>query len=334
MNDTRKLDVLCVGMSVNWINEWLKREDIRLVGCVDLYGKGAGEGELPVYPTLKEALRHHKPDLVTLTAPPDGKTAPADVESILRSGYDVYIEKLRPSSLEDGAALLRLAEQYDRGIAVGESYRYEAVIQTVKRLMDGGKLGRIEQIVWNCHRVNIEDAWTDAYPHVMLEDLSYHHLGAIQYLAGTPLTEVYASTRAPSWSHKPHTEVSLMMRGGDHLRVSYFASWAASGELTPWLGDFRLEGTQGTVIAQNGDIRYRARSESEDEPSARIEIGPHEHVLMGGIIDEYIRSFRSGHRSDQDIRQTVGVIELMRGALQSSIENRVVTIGGPYGTGN
>lgn len=316
-----KIKVLCVGMDNDWIQAWGKHPASTVAGIVDLYREGKQGGEIPVYSHMEEAMDAVKPDLVTMVVPPSKKTELQTVKTILGHGYDVYMQKLRPAGRDDGDMLLAMAEASGKEIAIGETYRYDPVIQTARAMIERGELGVVEEVYWECRRHNIDSDWTQAYRHLMIEDLSYHHLGAIAAMCGQRFEQVYAWSAEPSWSHRAHSVASMMLKGAEGLRVSYTASWAASGDVTPWLGDFRVEGSRGSLVYEKDQMMFWPR-----DGAAPREVSRETERLRGSMVEAYLDAHRTGERSELDIRTQIPILRTIAAALQSAEEDRVIKL--------
>lgn len=317
-----KTKVVCIGMDGDWIRAWGQHPASAVVGIVDLYGEGKKEEEIPVYSHIEEAIDAVKPELITMVVPPSKKTELRAVETILSCGYDVYMQKLRPAERGDGDKLLAMAEAFGKEIAIGEAYRYDKVIQTARAMIERGELGEVEEVYWECRQHNIDSDWTQAYRHLMIEDLSYHHLGAIAAICGQRFEQVYAWSAEPSWSHRAHSVASMLLKGSEGLRVHYSASWAVSDDVTPWLGDFRLEGSKGSLVYEKDKLMFWPR----DGAAEPREVSRDAEVHKGGMVEAYLHAHRTGGRSELDIRTQIPILRTIEAALRSAEEDRVVKL--------
>ncbi|HZG58780.1 Gfo/Idh/MocA family oxidoreductase [Paenibacillus sp.] len=318
----RKLRVLVIGKTKEWVPQWLAREDVELVGLVDAHRESDCYEGVPEFEDLETALGTTSFDLVAMATPPWAKTPMALVERLARLGHDVYLQKLRPPEPDAGETLLALAEETGRTIAIGEAYRYDPAIRAARRWIGEGALGDVFEIEWNCRRENLDAAWASAYRHVMLEDLTYHHAGAIHALLGVRWERVYAWSWTPSWSIEPNTNAAILAVADNGVRLQYTATWAASAELTPWLGDFRLEGAKGSLRYEGGRLTLRGRDGEERFSGPAAETADGGPVGVAGIVDDYIRSVRASRRTAHDIRDMIPALRLVEAALRSASERQ------------
>lgn len=145
MNNSVKTKVLCLGLGDLWLSEWMAREDVAVVGVVDIYGElSQWERQhqplpdywpkLHVYADLAAAWNDLQPDLVTMVTPPDRKTDMEAIEQAAGIGYDVFLEKLRPANAADGERLKQLSERSGKFIGIGQSYIFNKHIERTKQL--------------------------------------------------------------------------------------------------------------------------------------------------------------------------------------------------------
>lgn len=327
--DHSAIKVLCVGLGGHWVEMWTPRPEARIIAFVDYYEEkelddgasamayAAAQG-VPVYDSLDEALAVGSYDLVTAVTPNYRKTEVELAEKVLASGYDLLIEKLRPSGPSDWRRLLELSRETGLQVGIGEPYRYEPNAASAKRLIEDGLLGDIGHVEWRCHQANTAAPWMSAYAHVMLEDLSYHHFGLFHYLVGADkLDRLFAASRLPAWAKIASPSIATLVADSadGSLHLSYHASWNAYGDCTSWLGDYRIVGTKGQLEFRDGALTF-TDAEGARRPVAPAE--PFPYGLRAGVADEYIRSRLEGRRTVLDIGEFYPVLRMIEAALESN----------------
>lgn len=331
----RPIRLLCIGLQNYWLDHWVARPEVRVVGIVGHYEEcDAEEGQrfaenmgARLYSSIESALNDAQPDMVTMVTPSDRKTDVRDVERVVRRGFDLYLEKYRPADRHDWRNLLELSRSTGRQIGMGEPYRYDRVVQRAKQAVEAGLLGPVEQIVWRCHRPLSDDDWMSAYRHVMLEDLSYHHFGVIHHLLGLErFRQVFAASLLPSWTPVPSPSVvSLLAEGEAGMHLHYYSSWAAHGRATSWLGEFLLEGREGMLELREGSLRLVDRKGNERTIDTKE---PLAYPLRAGIVDEYIRARLEQRRTNLDVERFYPVIRFIYAALESAEQGVAVGLPG------
>lgn len=335
-NGGAKTRIVCIGLSDVWLAEWLARDDALLVGLVDLYDEldaWRREGQpvppywpgLQVYADVDEALDTLRPDAVTIVTPPDRKTSVELIAAIVNKGCDVLLQKLRPERRGDGERLLRLSERSGRAIVVGEGYHFDRHVEAAKQMIGQGVLGQVEQVVWQCYRPAVTANWMAAYGHVMLEDLTYHHLGAIHHLLDFQCRRIYAESYSCSWSAGLSREVvSMSAVSKQGVRLQYFASWSARGGETSWLGDFRIEGSEGALHYSRDRLVHFDRQGKERE-AAPTE--PYPYEFHQGVIHDFLAAGAVRRLScGLAIARFLPVLRLVDAAIESAESGHAVTV--------
>ena len=104
------------------------------------------------------------------------------VKVALSAGKHVFVEKPLAGNLEDAEALVELANERDRLLAVGHVFLFNNGIRAVKRLIDRGDLGRLLYI--SSTRTNLGPIRSDCNA---LWDLGAHDISIFNYwLDGDP----------------------------------------------------------------------------------------------------------------------------------------------------
>ena len=124
----------------------------------------------------------------------------------LSAGYHVLLEKPMSPHWEQCLAMGRQAEEHYRVFTICHVLRYSPFFQTIKRILDEGRIGRLMSIQ---HNENVA-YWHQAHSYVrgkwrrtdesspMILAKSCHDLDIIQWLAGTPCVSV------ASYGHLSH----------------------------------------------------------------------------------------------------------------------------------
>ena len=315
---TDKVRVLMLGLS--GIDIWSRRTDVSIVGAVNLYNEDPNDaakvdtGNVHLYSNVDIALRDAAPDMVMMYTPNYRKTDMHAVASVVNNGYDLYLDKLRCAHPSVGDELFKLRRESSKRILIGDGYRFHPAVLETRRLLESGMAGSIESVVWECYRPEFKADWKDSYRHLMLEDLSYHHFSAMQAMFGLPFDTVYAVSAAPRRSSQnARTAVTVTAHEEDGVQLSYHASWLACGQTTSHLGQFRVEGSRGSVIFQNGQLRCLAVSGDD-----HIVVSLSQTRGAQTLIDHYLEMCNNQIPSELDIEHFLPVLRLVYACVQSA----------------
>ncbi|WP_127582535.1 Gfo/Idh/MocA family protein [Paenibacillus koleovorans] len=267
--------VLLLGLE--GVRPWHDQAGVEIVGIVDLY-RQAGEpfaerlrDLLPLYPVFERiedalALAQAKPDLAVVTVPNGAKNTIWAERAVMEAGIDLVIQKPRLASLEDFEQLMQVQASSQATCYIGEHYRCDARVRTVKEALRQGRIGQVEYVYYECRRPLIPSPWMESYRHLALEDLALHHFSVLQHLIGLDVTEVYAHSSRPSWLEgESRTMASVLAGTRQGYKLTYSTAWGTWGEPTDYFGHFRLDGARGTISVEGQTVTCYSSSGVKQE---------------------------------------------------------------------
>lgn len=139
----------------------------------------------------------------------------------LEAGKHVYVEKPLALSVEDGRALVDLADARSRQLMVGHLLLYHPCVRWAKAALDGGELGRA--LYLSSQRTNLGKVRTDENA---MWSLAPHDVSVALYLLGTSPSEVAAhgfSYLQPERGIEDVVFLTLRFPGGEGAQIH--VSW-------------------------------------------------------------------------------------------------------------
>lgn len=113
------------------------------------------------YFSVNELFAAEKPDVVSICTP-NGLHALHAIRA-LEAGCHVLCEKPMSISRESGLAMMAAAEKAGKKLFVVKQNRYNPPVETVKKLLEEGKLGRVQSFqvncFWNRPAAYYKDSW-------------------------------------------------------------------------------------------------------------------------------------------------------------------------------
>ncbi len=143
---------------------------------------------VPTYSDYREMLTKEKPDAVSITVPTSDHEKVATFA--LQEGMHILVEKPISATVDEGKRLIALAEEMKRQLMIGHIIRFNPAIQSLKKRLDNGDLGRIFQIF--CRRAGPFPARIRDVGVVV--DLAPHDVDIMRFLTGLNPIRVYAET--------------------------------------------------------------------------------------------------------------------------------------------
>lgn len=155
--------------------------------------------DVPFYQDYQEMLDKEKPEAVSIAVPTEAHFPV--VQDALNAGCHVLVEKPIAATVEQGKAMIELAQKNKRVLRVGHIERFNPAVVKLKQELQTGFLGPIFQI--HARRLG-------AFPaHVkdvgVILDLAVHDLDIMRYLIDSEAVRLYAETNQVK--HKSHEDI-------------------------------------------------------------------------------------------------------------------------------
>jgi len=188
-----RVAVIGVGsMGFNHLRVYCELEDVQLAGVSDVNPERlkavTDRFTVPVYSDYRELFENEKPEAVSITVPTSDHEEVATFA--LKAGAHVLVEKPIAATVDEGKRIIAIAKEMKRRLMIGHIIRFNPAIQSLKKRLDDGDLGRIFQIF--CRRSGpfpgrIRDVG-------VVIDLAPHDVDIMRFLTGLNPIRVYAET--------------------------------------------------------------------------------------------------------------------------------------------
>jgi len=218
-----KAAVIGVGsMGKNHARVYTELPEATLVGVADADASTASNVAARLgarsYSDYRKLLEVEKPDAVTIAVPTALHFEVA--KTAMEAGAHVLVEKPIAATLDEGRCLIELANSLKRKLMVGHIVRFNPAIQTLKKKLDAGDLGRIFQIV--CRRVGPFPARIRDVGVVI--DLAPHDVDLMRFLTGMEPVRLFAETEQRI--HTAHEDLILaLLRFPDGVTGTLEINW-------------------------------------------------------------------------------------------------------------
>lgn len=292
---------------------------------------------LPVHASLAEMLKEGV-DAVTITTPP--QTRRELVLEAIAAGVHVIADKPFAPSAEAGRELERAAR--DRGVVLGvfHNRRFDTDVQTLKKVLDSGRLGRL----WRIHaRMEQDDPATlETGPEGgLLRDLGSHMADQILWLLG-PAISVHAHLDMidrPEGPTDAGFAISMRHRGGA------FSQLVSSKINRIDAKEFVAYGDRGSYRSAQTDVQAQAifaGKRPADDPAGwgyeaeerwgllaiddGTETVPSEQGRYHDYYEGFARAVRDGTPPPATPAEAIAVLEVLDAARQSATEGREISL--------
>ena len=294
--------------------------------------------DVPVYPSLTAMIAAGVCDAVTVTTPPE--TRRELVLEAIAGGLHVIADKPFAPNREGAMALDRAAK--DKGVTLGvyQNRRYDADLQTLRKVLLDERLGKI----WRIHSRMEQDSpqTLEAGPTGgLLRDLGSHVVDQMIYLLG-PVSSVDAQldhVTLPEGLTDAGFTLTLRHANGAHSHLS------ASKLNHIDIRELRAYGDKGCYIAQSTDIQAQdifAGKRPVDDPAtwgyepeshwgtlhtaSGNEIIPSEQGRYHDYYEAFAQAVRDGGEPPVTAEVGAGTLAVLDAARQSAEHGRSVDL--------
>lgn len=172
-------------------------------------------------------------------------------------GLHVLSEKPLADSLRNAQRIVSSAAKSGRTYMVAQNYRYQAVVQTVKRFVASGRLGTPGYAGIQFHKGPHFGGFREKMAYPLVLDMSIHHFDLLRCVFGGDITAVQAASIDAPWNwNKGDATVMAELKLSVGVTANYFGSWVAAGAETPWNANWRIEGSKGVLLWENDALWF------------------------------------------------------------------------------
>ena len=210
------------------------------------------------YSNLDQMLGEMSPDVVHITAPPQGHYTLA--KKCIESGSHVYLEKPFAVTAQEAELLIQLADGLSQKITAGHNYQFTLEMLEMRRLIEQGYLGGKPVHMESHYAYDLDDVsyvrpilgsrehWVRRLPGQLLHNVISHGIARLAEFLDDDLTDIVARAHQSPKLQMLHGEEVL-----DELRVlirdrsGTTAFFCFSTQIKPGLSQFRICGPRNSI---------------------------------------------------------------------------------------
>ena len=173
--------------------------------------------EVDTYDNIDYALQNEKIDGFTVATP--AETHYGIAKKIIQSGKHVLVEKPLTLNIEDAAKLVDLARTHNVNVMVGHVLLFHPAIQKIKKLIDDGRIGKLQYIYSN--RLNLGQVRTEEN---VFWSLAPHDIAIFQYFTDS-YPETIKANGVSFIQEKIHDSTITQLKYPHGIEAHIFVSW-------------------------------------------------------------------------------------------------------------
>lgn len=240
-------------------------------------------------------------------------------ERAMRSGKHVFVEKPLTHTAEDAWALVNVAREQGKVLAVGHIFQFAPGVRKMKEQIEAGRLGKVFHVTST--RINLGPPKTTVD---VVWDLAPHDLSIILHLLGEMPTEVVArggSYQWTGWIDNAQVEMRFPSGATAHIHVSWLSAnktrlMQVFGETGSIVYDEMLA-LDGKVKHYGKGIDNRINAKDTDAVQLGYSAGEiqvlqlEQHEPLRLECEEFIRAIATGSSLPNDGEMGARVVELL-----------------------
>jgi predicted dehydrogenase len=298
-------------------------QDANLAEAGDASGIPAGRR----YTTLEAALEKVQADAVLTVTPPPVHVQHARLA--FERGLHLMTEKPIAGTVDDAREMVMLAQHAKRRLLVSQNYRYNAPYYHARQLLADGVIGDVGSGTIAFYIApDFRGTFRETMEFPLLVDMSIHHFDLIRFITRRNIRKVTALSFNPpgsTFQHDAGLKMLLELEGG--IAFSYDGDWAARGRATAWSGNWRVQGSQGSLHLEN-DKLIVAKSDlwSKNTREEAVEPPALEFAARAATLHEFATVIRSGQTSELDGANNLWSFGAVMAGMESCRNGRAVEV--------
>ncbi len=316
------------GRAQSWVQVCGRHAGVELVGFVEpveAQRKAVAEKlKLPqdrLFASLKEALKATQGDFALDVTPPAAHEAVA--AEAFGGGLHVLGEKPLSDDFPAARRIVAAAAQAGRTHMVTQNYRFGPVPRTTRRLLASGAVGTPKQVAVGFYRAWATRPGTHytTMPYPLLTDMGIHHFDLLRYVMGEEPVRVTARSWNPSWGwHAGDASHTAFVEFTGGLMATHHACGCSVGKQSPWNGEWRIDGPEGSLTWEEDQIFITREHPPEQK---RRESVPADALPLAGqdaLLAEFVSAVEAGREPECSGRDNLKSLALTFAAVQSARE--------------
>jgi predicted dehydrogenase len=321
------------GRGLHWVRAVCGRKDCGITGYVEPAEanrrRAVEQHDVPedrIFNTLDEALEKAQADFVLDVTPPAVHHEIA--AKAFERGLHVLGEKPLSDDFGNAKATVELGNRLGRKHMITQNYRFTACPRTTRKKLAEGMIGKPGQCDLRFYM-----PWADmagshyvTQPYMLINDMMVHHFDMMRYVLGVDPVAVQAITWNHPWGwHAGDAAHAIVFEFPEGLHGTHVSVGCALGSQTSWNGDWRIEGTEGSIDWEK-DRMWFARLHRTPERT-RKEIFPvATPPAEQAILDEFFAAIRDDREPECSAQDNLKSLAMVFGAIRSAKEKRRVEL--------
>ena len=216
---------------------------------------------------------------------------------LFAAGIDLLAAKPLSGSLADAQAIVQMAREGSRSVAVAQQMRYFPCFLALQRLLTLQAFGAVRavdvQMALDGREWTPGRSWRLKMQHPLLLEAGIHHFDLLRWCLSTEIAEVSAVESNPPWSSfKNGATVVAVLRSVNAVPITYEATFAPAIDQVPIRFDsgWRVVCDDATITVVDGGIFVDGKPTEIKSSSQPVSL----EVLNDALFDAWLTARSSG----------------------------------------
>lgn len=324
----RIIQVGVSGMGTGWTDRIAESREWEAAAYVDVNAaklkaaaKRHGMPKSRCFATVEDALGCVKADALLDVTPQQFRRGVC--EAAFRAGLHVLSEKPLADSLKNAKAIVSCAAKCKRTYMVAQNYRYQPIVQTIKRFVADGHLGTVGYAGVNFHKGPHFGGYREEMAYPLVLDMSIHHVDMMRCIFDTDVAGVSAVSASAPWNwNKGEATIMAQLELANGIVVNYFGSWVSTGWETPWNAHWRIDGAKGVLVCEHDKLAF---SETPDRKRA-VPLVKWPLVHQAYLLEAFGRALDTGVEPETSGRRNLNSLATTYALVRAAEEERRVQV--------
>ena len=285
-------------------------------------------GKCRPYAGIDEALGEISADAALIVSP-----SVMHAEMTLRcldAGLTVLVEKPLVRTIDEGRRVLHRARATGKQVIVAENYRYWPAERTVRRMLQEGFLGAIDNATMTDRRnqpSRTEAPWFRSVEYPQLREIAIHHFDSMRAFFGSHPKEIAVRVWNPPWTDYDHGANTDALVDFGAVRVQYL------GTLQSHRFGFSLwiEGERGVLWTNRKFVAWRPKGKRLFRPirNDKVPKGDEKPYPQGGttsLLNSLRDAVRHGTPGETRADDNIWTVAMVEAGMLSDRERRTVSL--------
>ncbi|WP_078544668.1 Gfo/Idh/MocA family protein [Litchfieldia alkalitelluris] len=239
---------------------------------------------------------------------------------LIEAGLPVFVEKPFSDSLEEATEIVNKANQHKIPISVNQNFRRHYPFELVRRIVEEGVIGSVNQIIFNEIFFRQDQGWRLNCERHAMSVMGIHWFDGFRLILDSAPKSIACLTRSASVINcVGETEATVQIAFENDSIVTYVQSFSS----TYGKNEMIVIGEKGTLICNHTSVKLYQKGEREPVQTWENKVSREEATFEG--LNQLLTSLETGIEAKNSAIDNLKTVSLLDAAYLAANENRIVT---------